>query len=121
MSKMTLYHGVKNESAVDSIIEHGFDLAKIRPIWTNDYAISTMTTKAGVLKFFGRNVPVLKLEIEGVIVSYFKVNVPHAKDAQDYTRQIVAAGIDAVILDSDSRIRQVFIYNTKSIKSISRC
>ena len=42
-----------------------------------------------------------------------------ASDAKDYTRQMVKMGIDAVILDSDNNVHQVFVYNPKAIKKIT--
>jgi hypothetical protein len=118
--KMFLYHGVKKQENVDSIIKNGFDLRKINNLWVNDYAISTLTTPAAVYKFFGKkDITVLKLEFDGVIATSEDVRHIQVSDAKDYTRKVVAMGIDAVMLDGTGA-RQVFVYNTKAIKKISK-
>jgi len=120
-TKMKLYHGVKDPKNVDEILKRGFDLSRIHPIWTNDYAVSTMTSQKAVRAFFGKNVPVLELEFDGNLASYDDVSglFGLARDARDYTRRVVGEGIDAVQLDSDNGAHQVFVYNPKAIKKIT--
>ncbi len=112
---MFLYHGVKNRGDVDAILRDGFDLDKIRPIWNNDLAISTMTSSDAISKFFGGKVPIIKIEFEGNISDIEDIGHLTSKDAEDYTGQIVELGVDAVRLGG-SGARQVFIYNTDAIK-----
>lgn len=115
--KLVLYHGVKNHADAASIMKNGFDLTKIRPNWTNDYAISTLTTPKSVERFFGRNITILRIEFEGNVGSPSDAHVS-AKNAQDYTKQMVENGIDAVMLDGTGA-KQVFIYNLDKIKKIT--
>lgn len=114
--KLTLYHGVRKSENVDTIIKNGFDLTKINPLWNNDYAVSTLKNPNTVLRFFGRNVPILKLKFDGVIATVSEVGYIEAKTPQDHTRQVLAMGIDAMVLNDKS---QVFIYNPKAIKEIT--
>lgn len=115
--KKVFYHGVKKHEDVDKIIKNGFDLTFIKPLWSNDYAISVLTTPQDVRKFFGKDVPVLKLEFEGDIAGPDDFNNVYSNSPQDYTRKIVASGIDAVQLGGNGG--QFFIYNPKAIKRVT--
>jgi hypothetical protein len=108
-TRMKLYHGVRDPKNVDKILKNGFDLREIHPIWTNDYAVSTLTSPKAVRAFFGN------------LASYDDVSglFGLAHDARDYTRKVVESGIDAVKLDSDRGAHQVFVYNPKAIKKIT--
>lgn len=115
--KLIFYHGVKNSENVNKILKDGFDLNAVKPLWTNDYAISVLTDPNSIRKFFGnKDIPILKLEFEGNIIDFGKLGVS-AKTPQDYTRQVIGQGIDAVRLEGDRK--QAFIYNTKAIKKIT--
>lgn len=113
--KLTLYHGVKNAASVPDILKNGFSLSKIKPLWTNDYAISALPSAKAVAKFFGKNVPILKIEFDGVVVSPRDVRIT-ASSAEEYTKKVLDQHIDAVMLDGTSR--QVFIYNIGAIKKV---
>lgn len=115
--KMVLYHGVRSDESVASILKSGFDLTKIRPNWNNDYAVSTLTSPKAVEKFFGRSVTILRLEFYGNVGTVGDVSV-YAKTPQDYTKQVVESGIDAVVLNGTGA-KQVFVYNPKAISRIT--
>jgi hypothetical protein len=77
-----------------------------------------MTTPKSVARFFGRNITILRIEFEG------NVGTPgdarsYASTPQQYTRDVVDSGIDAVMLDGEGA-KRVFIYNTKAIKKITK-
>lgn len=116
--KLVLYHGVRDKANVDSILKNGFDLTKIKTNWTNDYAVSTMTTPKSVSRFFGRDITILRIEFEGKVGSPSDAH-SYASTPQQYTRDIIDSGIDAIMLDGEGA-RQVFIYNTKAIKRITK-
>ena len=118
---LTLYHGVKNAKNVDKILKSGFKLIYINPQWQNDYAISAVKTKKQVTDFFGREVVVLKFKFSGNVYMLDKFEtvgseyVGFPSTPQQYTRNIVKEGIDAVSLHGGI---QYFIYNIKKISNI---
>src|SRR3989304_4288041 len=100
--RLGLYHGVKEPKNVEPILKKGFSLFPIRPLWTNDWAISTVPTAKAVRNFFGkRDVTVLKLEFDGNIIDNDELGWILADSPQDYTHKILDMGIDAVRLDGD--------------------
>lgn len=118
---ITLYHGVKNPKNVDKILKSGFKLININPQWQNDYAISAVKTKKQVADFFGREVAILKFKFSGNVYMLDKFEtvgpeyVGFPSTPQQYTRNIVKEGIDAVALHGGI---QYFIYNPKKISNI---
>lgn len=113
---LKLYHGTKPENA-EAIIRSGFDLKKIHAQWTNDYAISTLTTPRAVLAYFGKNPGVvLEMTFRGNLFTYEEIGHPLVSSPQGYTRMLLEQGIDAVALNGSPR--QVFVYNTKSLSNI---
>lgn len=116
--KLIFYHGVKDPKNVETILARGFSLFKVNPIWTNDWAISVVTTVKAVKDFFGnKKITILKLEFDGNIIDRDELGNIIASSPQDYTHQVVDMGIDAVRLAGD--FGQAFIYNPKAIKKIT--
>jgi hypothetical protein len=113
----TVYHGTTHERA-DAILAHGFNLDQVKTRWTNDLAVSALTSERAVRKYFGRReVVVLRLKVRGRWArrnSHAEGPVDHATDARDYTRQVVAAGIDAIHMDGGL----IYIYNPDAIQSV---
>jgi len=119
---LTLYHGVKKAENVDKILKGGFKLIHINPLWQNDYAISAVRTKKQVADFFGRRiVTVLKFKFSGNVFMLDQFDtigpeyVGFPNSPQQYTRNLVKEGIDAVALHGGI---QYFIYNPKKISNI---
>lgn len=121
--KVTLYHGVKNPKNIPLILKHGFNLTYIKTLWVNDYAVSAVTSKKAVNDFFGkRDVTILQFKFNGnvyVLDGSFD-SVPQditgfPSRPQDYTRNLLSNGIDAVSLGGGI---QYFIYNVKKISDI---
>lgn len=120
--RRTLYHGVKDERNVPLILKDGFKLTYIKTLWVNDYAISAVTSKKAVTDFFGkRNVTVLQFKFSGNVYVLDKFDsVPtdiagFPATPQDYTRNLLRSGIDAVLIGGGL---QFFIYNVKKISDI---
>lgn len=118
---ITLYHGVKNPKDVEKILKSGFRLIYINPRWQNDYAVSAVKTKKQVTDFFGREVVVLKFKFRGNVYVLDRFDtvgseyVGFPSTPQQYTRNIVKEGIDAVKLSGNI---QYFIYNPKKISNV---
>lgn len=118
---LTLYHGVKNPKDVKKILKSGFNLSYIKPRWQNDHAISAVKTKKQVRDFFGKDVDVLKFKFSGNVYELDQFEtvgseyVGFPNSPQQYTRNLVKEGIDAVALSGGI---QYFIYNTKKITNI---
>lgn len=118
--KLVLFHGVKKLEDVDSIMKNGFDLSKIKPLWQNDYAVSTLTTWKSVKRYFGdKQAAILRIEFDGTVASHDEVSIGWVRDAKDYTDKVIKQGIDAVMLGGEGA-RQVFIYNVEAIKRITK-
>lgn len=121
---LTLYHGVRKKENVEKILKQGFKLEFIKPRWTNDYAVSALTSSKGIKKYFGRDdIPILKFKFSGnvyVPTQRFETIPDYitkfASGPREYTRNVVKAGIDAV--DLGGRPKQYFIYNTEKISNI---
>lgn len=119
-TKTTLYHGVRKERNVIKILEKGFSLLYIKPRWMNDNAVSTTRTKKAAQGWFGkREVTILKFKFNGTIMKLDAFEEASAElnifpsDARDYTRKIIAEGVDAV--DTGGA---VYVYNLKAISNI---
>lgn len=117
---MTLYHGVKNPDNVKKIIDGGFKLMFIKPLWMNDYAVSAAKSKRAVEKFFGkRQLVILKFKFRGNVwkgdrfETLDKAIGIYASTHQAYTREVVKYGIDAA-----DNGHTVYIYNPKKISNI---
>ncbi len=113
---VTMYHGVKKAENVQKILNQGFKLINIKPRWVNDYAVSAVKSKAAVLKYFGRDIAVIKFKFSGNMWSGDRWDTPidtFASRPQDYTRDILKEGIDAVDLGG-----QYFVYNVKKISNV---
>lgn len=121
---ITLYHGVKDLSNVQNILDRGFKLIYIKPRWINDYAISAVKSKKAVDNFFGKKkTAILKFKFSGnvyVLEDRFDTVpawiVGYPSDAKQYTRNILKEGIDAVKLSGEWH--QYFIYNVNKISNI---
>lgn len=117
---MTLYHGVKKAENVKKILDGGFNLIYVKPNWLNDYAVSATKSKASVLKFFGNKpgIVVLKFKFKGNVWKgdqwdNLKSEIgSFASSHQQFTRDVIKAGIDA----ADQGY--VYIYNPKKIFNI---
>lgn len=121
---ITLYHGVRKKENVEKILKNGFKLQYINPRWTNDYAVSALTSSKGIKKYFGRDdIPILKFKFSGnvYIPEQRFETIPDyvtkfATSPREYTRNVVKAGIDAV--DLGGKPKQYFVYNTEKISNI---
>lgn len=123
IKNLTLYHGVKDKNNVPLILKSGFKLIYIKPQWANDYAISAVPSKKDVINFFGKkDVTILQFKFRGNVyvldgnfdsVPTYIAGFP--SKPQDYTRNLLDNGIDAVELGGSS---QFFIYNVKKISNI---
>lgn len=121
---LTLYHGVRKKENAEKILKQGFKLQFINPRWTNDYAVSALTTAKGIRKYFGReDIPILKFKFSGNVyipTERFETIPDYitkfASSPREYTRNVVKAGIDAIDLGGSPK--QYFIYNTDKIKNI---
>jgi len=123
IKSMTLYHATKPEN-MDKIISKGFDLSLVKPRYKTDYAISAAKSKKDIEFWFGdkSNIKVLKFKFKGNIVSIKDKKSYHTlpmiefrrrfPTAQDYTKEMLKQGIDA--LDAGT----IFIYNTNAISNI---
>lgn len=117
---LTLYHGVKKAENVKKILDGGFKLIFIKPLWVNDYAVSATKSKASVKKFFGnrQNMVILKFKFRGNVWTgdrwdSLKDDInSFAGSPQQFTRDVIAAGVDA----ADQGY--VYIYNPKKISNI---
>lgn len=116
---MTLYHGVTDPNNVKKILDGGFKLIFVRPRWVNDYAVSAAKSKKNVLKFFGRDITVLKFKFRGNVWKGARFETlsgwinSFSRESREFTRDVLRAGIDA----SDQG-HTVFIYNPKKITNI---
>jgi len=116
---MTLYHGVRDTDNVKKILDGGFKLIYVRPRWVNDYAVSAAKSKKAVLKFFGRDIVVLKFKFRGNVWKGARFETlsswinSFSRESRKFTRDVLSAGIDA----SDQG-HTVFIYNVKKISNI---
>jgi len=119
---LTLYHGTKIEN-VDKILKGGFRLIYTKPRFTNDYAVSSLTTKKGVERYMRRNIAILKFKFSGMVFFYDHFSSgPYAAELssspQAYTRRVLQEGIDASRLYSSRGPFQYFVYNVKKISNI---
>jgi len=117
-----LYHGTP-EKNVDKILKTGFNLSFIKPRWINDYAVSALTTKKGVLKYMRPGIVPLKFKFSGVVFFHEYMgegpdSARFAKDARTYNRKVLASGIDAVRLYSERGPYQYYVHNVKKISNI---
>ena len=123
---MTLYHGVKNPDNVKKILDNGFNLIYVEPLWINDYAVSAAKSKKNVLKFFGRDVVVLKFKFRGNVWKggqfetlsrsvgiLAQTAMGQKADPKRFTRDVIRHGIDA----SDQG-QTVYVYNVNKISNI---
>ena len=117
---MRLYHGTTVKAA-ESILQHGFDLHRVKPRWVNDYAVSTLTNPKAVQRYFGDSPGkvVLEMTFRGNMSTVEEVQIAAGLERrpEDYTRAVIKAGIDAVLLDGTGA-RQVFVYNVKALSDI---
>ena len=117
-----LYHGT-SEKNVDKILKSGFSLSFIKPRWTNDYAVSALTTKKAVEKYMRPGTVILKFKFSGNVYNYeYFGSGPDAaqfsSNARDYTRKVVGSGIDASKIYSERGPYQYYVYNIKKISNI---
>jgi hypothetical protein len=125
-----LYHGVKNPEDVQSILDNGFDLTRLNSKWINGYGVATFTKAEAVKKFY-RNpeIPILKITFEGNMVAPWDAEAAVAPLApkrnqtpwgpQDYNLALIAAGIDAVFLNTAQKgILEVVIHNLDCIHQV---
>ena len=95
----TVYHGTTRENA-DAILAHGFSLDQVKPRWVNDLAVSAFTSELHVRRYLRNRdeLVVLRLKVRGRWLRrriFQSGPVEHTTDAQEYTRRMIEAGIDA--------------------------
>lgn len=115
----TLYH-VTTKDNLESISKNGFDLSKVKPRWMNDYAVSLSTTQADAEKFFSKpgqslddKYVVLAVRVKGRFAPSNKSPVMSATGPKDYTKQMIANGVDGLAMNA-----AYYIHNPSSIQSI---
>lgn len=122
LKTLWLYHGTP-EKNVDKILKSGFKLSYIKPRWTNDYAVSALTSKKAVEKYMRPGIVTLKFKFSGVVFFHeYMGEGPDAasfsSNARDYNRKVLASGIDAVRLYSERGPYQYYVHNVKKISNI---
>lgn len=117
---MTLYHGTKSPELV---LAQGFDLSKIKPRWSNDLAVSTMTSPKPIYRFFAdQTIPIIQMTFTGRIATQAEASQVArsmgTKGAQAFTNAMLKAGIDATISEGDRGPYVVFVYNVGCLSNL---
>lgn len=124
------YHVTKVENA-EKILSGGFDLGKVKPRWTNDYAVSLSRGEKPARDYFTQRDPktgkpttfneekyaVIEVTVKGRLFKSdgYSSAVGYASSPQDFTRRLIDQGYDGQ--DQGSVI---FVNNPKSIVSLRR-
>ena len=118
--RLTLYHGTKADKAA-AILQRGFDLTLIKPRWTNDYAVSTLTTPRSIQKYFGDrpDTAIIEMTFNGNIITPEEASLitGFSNTPQSYARALLKEGVDAVMLNG-AGAKQVYVYNVKALSNI---
>lgn len=115
----TAYHVTTRENA-EKILQEGFKLEKVKPRWTNDYAVSLSPTSiekaaeymADKDSWSKKGLVMLAVTVKGRAFKESDDLDFYAISPQSYTRSVLKAGWDA---SNDF----TFVYNPKAIVKIS--
>lgn len=115
------YHVTKRKN-LESILKEGFSLRRVKAQWANDHAVSLASSAKQAADWFtGRKrkfdsdkYVILKVRMKGRVGNAEDVDPGYYSSARDFTGRVVRAGWDAGKVGTTT-----YIYNTKSIESIS--
>lgn len=123
VKSFTAYHVTKREN-VDQILKGGFDITKVHPQWTNDYAISLNKGAANASAYFSKTgqqldekkYALLEVKVKGRLFDSSQGSTPPVASgggAKEFTRQMVKMGYDGQHLGT-----MYYIHNPKAITHI---
>lgn len=127
--RVFLYHGVKNPSNVQKILDNGFDLTQGNASYINGYGVACFNSPEAVKRHFENlEIPILQILFEGNLIDSWDAEdvikkklkeVHYRLSPRDFNETLIENGIDGIVTPSHfPKTKEITIYNLEKIKKI---